>query len=70
MTLNFEAVCRKRIPLPTHHRNRQTMAKPLPSFLTQRKGAHLLIARLQHLMIRYQGWKDARAAQKARKRRR
>ncbi|EAR09323.1 hypothetical protein [Reinekea blandensis] len=45
------------------------MAKPLPSFLTQRKGAHLLIARLQHLMIRYQGWKDARAAQKARKRR-
>lgn len=44
------------------------MAKPLPSLLTNRKGAHLLIAKLQHLNIRYQGWKDARAAQKARKR--
>ena len=44
------------------------MAQALPKFLTRRKGAHTLIAKIQHLMIRYQGWKDARAALKARKR--
>lgn len=43
------------------------MAKALPTILTKRKGAHLLIAKLQHLMIRYQGWKEARAALKTRK---
>lgn len=44
------------------------MANSLPNLLTQRKGAHLLIARLQQLSIRYQGWKDARQARKAFKR--
>lgn len=42
------------------------MAKPLPSILTNRKAAHVLIAKLQHLLIRYEGWKDARSANKAR----
>lgn len=44
------------------------MAKPLPRILTNRKAAHQLIARIQFLLIRYQGWTDARAAQKARRR--
>lgn len=43
------------------------MAKPLPKLLTKRKAAHNLIARLQSLLIRYQGWQDARAALKARR---
>jgi len=44
------------------------MAKPLPALLTNRKEAHLLIARLQQLKIRYQGWKDAKSVAKAQKR--
>ncbi|MDX1343061.1 hypothetical protein [Reinekea sp. G2M2-21] len=44
------------------------MAKPLPKILTNRKAAHLLIAKLQNLQIRFEGWKDARAARKARAR--
>jgi len=45
------------------------MAQALPTILTNRKGAHLLIARLQQLSIKFQGWKDARFATKARKHR-
>jgi hypothetical protein len=45
------------------------MAKALPTILTNRKAAHLLIAKLQHMMIRFEGWKDARSALKASKRR-
>ena len=44
------------------------MAKALPTILTNRKAAHLIIAKLAHLLIRFEGWKDARAAQKARAR--
>lgn len=44
------------------------MAKPLPTFLTQRKGAHRLIASLQIWMLRFQARKDIRNAQRALKR--
>ena len=43
------------------------MAKALPSILTNRKASHEIIAKLQSLMIRYQGWKDARSALKSRR---
>ena len=41
------------------------MAKPLPKLLTRRQEAHKLISWLQNLQIRYEGWKDKRAANKA-----
>lgn len=44
------------------------MAKALPVWLTKRRAAHLLIARLSMLANQYKGWQDARAAAKARKR--
>lgn len=43
------------------------MAKPLPKFLTRRRGAHKLLSALAALQVRWQGYQDARAAMKARK---
>jgi hypothetical protein len=46
----------------------ETMAKPLPKLLTNRTQAHLLISKLQHWQIKFQGWRDARSALRAKKR--
>lgn len=43
------------------------MAKALPKFLTRRRAAHKLLSALAALQVHWQGYKDARAALKARK---
>jgi len=43
------------------------MTKALPKFLTRRTAAHRSIAKLQQWRLHLRGWRDARAASKARK---
>lgn len=45
------------------------MAKAPPKYLTRRRGAHKLLSWLAGLQIRWQGYRDARAALKAKQKR-
>ena len=45
------------------------MAKAPPKYLTRRRGAHKFLSWLAALQIRWQGYRDARRALKARRRR-
>lgn len=43
------------------------MAKALPKYLTRRRGAHKFLSWMASLQIRWQGYKDAREAMKAKR---
>jgi hypothetical protein len=45
------------------------MAKALPKFLTRRRAAHKLLSWMAALQVRWQGYKDARSALKAKRKR-
>lgn len=45
------------------------MAKALPKFLTRRRAAHKLLSWLAAMQVRWQGYKDARSALKAKRKR-
>jgi hypothetical protein len=47
-----------------------SMAKALPKFLTRRRAAHKLLSWMAALQVRWQGYKDARSALKAKQKRR
>lgn len=43
------------------------MAKALPKYLTRRHAAHKLLSALAALQVRWQGYRDARSALKAKR---
>jgi len=43
------------------------MAKALPKFLTRRRAAHKLLSWMAAMQVRWQGYKDARSALKAKR---